>query len=329
MSDIDACLSTCINAKCGDSVVWKNVEECDDGDMDENNACRNNCKNAKCGDMVVQNVVEQCDDGNLSETDGCLNNCKDAMCGDGKVQVGVDECDDGNMSDTDACRNNCKNARCGDMVVQDGVEECDDGNMTDDDACSNACVAPRFIFVSSSGVLNAKFGTMMGGIAEANKLCSDWAENSTLIPNVLAGKKWRAWLSDSMGSPANASGILGFTGWYINPKNQKIAHGVNGLTSGAELFNPINVDQNGEPVMQDVNVWTGTRFNGAIAVDSMDAMINYHCDGWTSSAAMKLGLQGDCTKKDKNWTDAADQEANQLTVSCIDMSNRIYCIEIR
>ena len=168
MADTDACLGTCVKAKCGDGVVWDSVEACDDGNMVDGDGCTNMCASASCGDGIVQ-MGEECDDGNMADTDACLATCVKAKCGDAKVQMGVEACDDGmasmacdvdctavmcgdnvvnmaagevcddgNMVDTDACVA-CKAAKCGDGKVQAGVEECDDGNMVNGDGCENTC----------------------------------------------------------------------------------------------------------------------------------------------------------------------------------------------
>ena len=78
--------------------------------------------------------AEECDDGNLRDNDQCTSLCKIATCGDGVVQVGVEECDDGNFFNTDACTNDCKKARCGDNYVYARFEECDNNT---DESCVN------------------------------------------------------------------------------------------------------------------------------------------------------------------------------------------------
>ncbi len=82
-------------------------EECDDGNLFNTDACLNTCLNARCGDNFVQAGVEECDDGNTSDGDACLNSCLNARCGDGHVRLGVEECDDGNTSDGDWCSSAC------------------------------------------------------------------------------------------------------------------------------------------------------------------------------------------------------------------------------
>ena len=52
-----------------------------------------------------QGGYEECDDGNLNNDDGCTVACTTPRCGDGVV-VGEEVCDDGNRVEQDACRNN-------------------------------------------------------------------------------------------------------------------------------------------------------------------------------------------------------------------------------
>jgi cysteine-rich repeat protein len=98
-----------------------------------------------CGDGVVEVGVEDCDDGNLIDNDTCSNACTNAVCGDGRVfnQAGGNEdCDDGNNVDGDACTNDCVEATCGDGIVFDkagGTEQCDDSNAIETDGCLSTC----------------------------------------------------------------------------------------------------------------------------------------------------------------------------------------------
>ena len=83
---------------------------------------------------------EECDDGNISDEDECLSTCTAASCGDGFIHAAIEDCDDGNTDDTDACIE-CVTAICGDGFLQDGVEDCDDGNGEDSDGCSSLCAS--------------------------------------------------------------------------------------------------------------------------------------------------------------------------------------------
>ncbi len=137
--DTDACLSTCLNARCGDGHVQTGVEACDDGNLDDTDYCLSDCTLATCGDGHLQVGVEACDDANDIDTDDCLSDCQRPSCGDGYVWWGHEECDDGDPLNTNDCLDTCVNATCGDGVVWAGHEECDDGNAINGDGCDKNC----------------------------------------------------------------------------------------------------------------------------------------------------------------------------------------------
>jgi cysteine-rich repeat protein len=96
---------------CGNGVP-EGAEQCDDGNDDSTDACTNACLDARCGDAIVWSGVEQCDDGNATSGDGCAN-CvlEPAVCGNGVVQPG-ETCDDGNTVNGDTCPANCRIESC-------------------------------------------------------------------------------------------------------------------------------------------------------------------------------------------------------------------------
>jgi cysteine-rich repeat protein len=65
------------------------------------------CKLATCGDGFINVGVEECDDGNLEDNDVCPSSCTVATCGDGFVFDGTEECDDGNDIEDDFCKVDC------------------------------------------------------------------------------------------------------------------------------------------------------------------------------------------------------------------------------
>jgi cysteine-rich repeat protein len=128
---------------CGDGVVARDTEECDDGNADHRDACTTACTQARCGDGFVQEGREACDDANRIETDACLDSCRPASCGDGRVWVGVEGCDDGNRVGGDGCSATCLLETCGNGIVDPG-EDCDEGATNRDDGpCLPTCRANR------------------------------------------------------------------------------------------------------------------------------------------------------------------------------------------
>jgi cysteine-rich repeat protein len=132
--DNDACSALCKRTFCGDGLLQGELEECDDANTANNDACVLGCRAARCGDGFIFAGAEDCDDANLDEADGCTSACIAGRCGDGVIQ-GDEECDDANNENSDACVNGCKRNRCGDGIIWAGVEACDDGNVAEDDEC--------------------------------------------------------------------------------------------------------------------------------------------------------------------------------------------------
>ena len=163
MVDNDVCSNDCTLPVCGDGIVQVG-EPCDDGNQIDNDKCSNDCTLPECGDGFEQEG-EPCDDGNLIDNDECTNKCTLPACGDGFVQPG-EECDDGNPDNTDGCLASCAGADCGDGEVQAGVEECDDGNGDDNDECTNDC----------------KEGGFCGdGIVQADEACDGGPDSDVCI----------------------------------------------------------------------------------------------------------------------------------------------------
>lgn len=116
---------------CGNGQI-EGDEECDDGNVDNTDSCLSTCLDASCGDGFVHERVEECDDGNQSNTDDCTVACAPSSCGDGFVQ-GAEECDDGNATSYDGCEDDCTETSAGVIdagayhvcaLVDDGAIRC-------------------------------------------------------------------------------------------------------------------------------------------------------------------------------------------------------------
>ncbi|CAD8090863.1 unnamed protein product [Paramecium sonneborni] len=90
-----------------------------------------------CGDGLV-NGYEQCDDGNLIENDGCNNTCE-FQC-----HFACLNCDNGKCLECDhylgyfKSNKQCASA-CGDGLWEQNTEQCDDGNLINQDGCDKNC----------------------------------------------------------------------------------------------------------------------------------------------------------------------------------------------
>lgn len=156
--DTDSCFECHWNS-CGDGAVYlvqsdpgnpNPLEECDDGNENDNDTCTNDCKLPICGDAIV-GPGEACDDGNDDPADGCSPTCSPVECNTGlgpRPELGI-PCDDGDADNSDSCLHTCVWNTCGDgfrLVAHDDlsnpnlVEQCDDGNSSNTDDCLNTCV---------------------------------------------------------------------------------------------------------------------------------------------------------------------------------------------
>ena len=145
-------------------------EDCDDGNVTENDGCSSICltegvtacvslTDVGCCGNGVREGREECDDKNTKNGDGCssvcLNEGAKALkydCGDGKVaqsaSTGGEECDWKEENDVYGCSSNCLNvgsiskedlyAICGNGAQENG-EDCDDKNTKNGDGCSSTC----------------------------------------------------------------------------------------------------------------------------------------------------------------------------------------------
>lgn len=143
------CLGTCLRSGCGDGTVDEaKGEECDDGNLSDEDMCTHECKRPVCGDGIVSAFLgEACDDGiNDGSYGGCGFGCGYAAprCGDGIIDtLNGEECDDGeahNLGGYGVCSSSCRyDARCGDGIIQAEYEACDDGAKNGQTNCSFYC----------------------------------------------------------------------------------------------------------------------------------------------------------------------------------------------
>jgi cysteine-rich repeat protein len=145
------------------------------------------CHVPKCGDGYVNGTLvggkplEECEDGNTNNNDACTNQCKLNICGDGIEYIGVEVCDDGNtVPETDCpygptscemCNASCTAVEtgltphyCGDGVVDAGHETCDDGNNNACGECGLNCTGPVSP-VQAQGTLTVS-GDVAGGMPD-------------------------------------------------------------------------------------------------------------------------------------------------------------------
>jgi len=113
-------------------------EECDDGNLSDDDDCLSSCKRARCGDGLMNTsgmVKEECDPNGDAEK--CNLDCTVSSCGDGKINTSAGEqCEKPGPKQGFYCTSTCKISRCGDgSIDSEAGEVCDDGNTVTESEC--------------------------------------------------------------------------------------------------------------------------------------------------------------------------------------------------
>ncbi|CAD8120365.1 unnamed protein product [Paramecium sonneborni] len=150
-------------AICGDAIVIKDLEQCDDGNFIQYDGCYQ-CQ------FQCQEMCTLCEEGICYECENFgwiidIHDCK-PICGDGVI-IGNEQCDDMNNNQNDGCHQclfacdqyciDCQQgicqfcelgrfivqnvciSQCGDGAYVKSVEFCDDGNRENGDGCDTYC----------------------------------------------------------------------------------------------------------------------------------------------------------------------------------------------
>jgi hypothetical protein len=161
------------------------------------------------------------------------------------------------------------------------------------------------VFVTSEG-FDGDFGGTQGtgdGQAGGDTACTDAATG--------LGGNWTAWLGKgSCGACLDARDRIR-DGEYQLLDGTVVANDKADLTDGT-LDNPINIDENGDPV--DAQVWTGTDPDGT--GDTGPGT----CQVWSTDADTIRGSHGDSSETNGAWTDAVLGGG----ITC-DTLARLYC----
>lgn len=160
-------------------------------------------------------------------------------------------------------------------------------------------------------VTAATYTADFGGAAAADALCQQ-AANDLAVP---IGGTFKAWISDSFGSPATQ--FTHSNGPYVLLNGTVIANDWADLTDGT-LQAPIRITENGSKAPISA-IFSGTNPNGTpvAGVNAIDQPEAYDCNGWTSTSGD--GAYGNNTTVDNSWS-------NQ-TVSNCSVSLPLYCFE--
>jgi hypothetical protein len=165
-------------------------------------------------------------------------------------------------------------------------------------ACVPTAGSARIAFVSSAEYT----APQIASAANADSLCQGLAN---AVGGSLAGKTFKAWISDDSSSPSTR-----FTqqGSFVNMAGQTVASDWCVLTSTNDLTNQISTTEQGG-ASPSSGVWTGTNTNGTLASD---------CDNWTAAGS---GTTGRDLNSLNAWSNAGGDNC------ALGFSFPIYCFE--
>lgn len=161
---------------------------------------------------------------------------------------------------------------------------------------------PKWVFVTST------LQTPQGNLAAMDSVCQVRAAAGGL------GGTWKAWASAS-GGPANfaVSRFNNVGPWHLL-NGKKVADGIPDLTDG-DIWNPINIDEFGNPITPGTEVWTGTNTAGQPAGTNT-------CLDWTSISPGDVGQYGLTW-----WVVSSPQLWTDISNSPCDSLKALYCFE--
>ena len=181
--------------------------------------------------------------------------------------------------------NDC-NGDLGGTAYLDNCGTCVGGN-TGQTPCTH-----KIVFVSSN-----TYNGNLGGLTGADAKCQTLANNAGLSGT------FKAWLSDSSGSPSTRFTKSNVPYKLVN--GAIIADNWSDLTNG-DIQNPINIKETGQAYTSIV--WSQTSYDGTLQTYS-----SYNiCAQWTSSSSIDgyRGLSGDSRVKTSQWTEWAFTTSN-------------------
>ena len=175
---------------------------------------------------------------------------------------------------------------------------CSVGSCQNGSCAVPACGAggPCRVFLSST-----TYNGNLGGLSGADAKCQGLATAAGL-PGT-----YKAWLSDSTGSPSTR--FVQSSGPYQLVSGTTIATNFNDLTDGT-LLAPISVTQTGGGGGAEQRVWTNTKIDGAPVTPPPDE----HCTNWSTNDAGPghEGDAGDSTQSTTPWTQTGGANCGAL-----------------
>lgn len=276
---------------------------CDDG----TGACQldPNQQGVTCGET---GQVCQADGSCACDSSSCTGTAPICVNGGCVACSGTHKCDHGCCSSDGSCQPGNTREACG--LIAEACDVCmGDEVCSGDRQCVVPCGAPGAVcrvFVTS-GMRRGNFG----GLDGADQFCQELAMDAAL-PGT-----YKAWLSDSTGSPS--SRFTQARGPYQLINGVTIADNWTDLTGGS-LAHEINIDEFGDVLPDSTarnDVWTtttpgGVRYTiGGLVVD---------CENWTLADFDHFGALGTSSLADANWSEAG------IAITCA-TRNRLYCFQ--
>lgn len=313
-TDTDGTDGTCAPVSAGTDPA----SECDDtglcttGMCDGNGACEARAQGTVCRDAVALcDAVEVCD--------GASFDCpSDALAAAGTVcHPSVGPCDiedqcDGQQIDCPGNSVENNTVVCNDHYLCPGTSDMCPTTCASDDDCAvdnvcvaMACVPGRRVFITSTTTTGA-----LGGLSGADASCQALADAANLRGT------YRAWLSDTTGSPSTR--FTQSTVPYIRVDGVAIASSYADLTDGA-LLAPLRINELGVAVTPNIP-FTSTTPAGTAYQPSLNAAQD-SCANWTSNSAGNHAQSGYSEGVDLGWT----QLQQQPDVRQCNVLHRIYC----
>jgi hypothetical protein len=142
----------------------------------------------------------------------------------------------------------------------------------------------------------------LGGLAGADAICQTAANAVSL------GGTFKAWLSDSTGSPSTR--FVQGTGPYVRTDGVLIANDWADLTDGSIAA---HITTNAAGGSASAAPWTGTGGSGTA--------LSSHCNNWTSAAGGASGSNGQATGPLMCWSYCGS------SVACSNTNLGLYCFE--
>jgi len=172
----------------------------------------------------------------------------------------------------------------------------------------------KWVFVTST-----RYPANFGGLQGADNICQIHANNAGLYGT------YKAWLSDSLDSPATRFNKQG--GPYRLRNGAIIANDWDELTDGDLAFS-IQVDEYGNLLVPDPEedeyegqVWTGAWSDGTQACFSLDVCNQWHlyCYQWTQTPSGHWVETGRYTESDGDWSHSWDSVCTSM--------RHLYCFQ--